>query len=235
MLSISKLRKAYPASIVAPGQAVASGATRLLLDGVDLTVGRGEFVAITGESGTGKSTFLNLIAGLEPIDEGLVEVDGQSLARLDDAGLARMRRHSLGFVFQAFHLLPYLTVAENVAVPLRLLGGRSIREIGQQVDQVLSTLGLASMGQAMPQTLSGGEAQRVAIARALVHSPKLILADEPTGNLDADHGATVMRLLKDRASAQRAAVVLVTHSVQAAAFADRVYVLADRRLTLQSP
>lgn len=234
MLLISNLKKVYPAPPGTPAALDSAGAARVLLDGVNLAVEAGVFVAITGESGAGKSTFLNILAGLEPIDEGLVQVGGRDIARLDDAALARMRRQLLGFVFQAFHLLPYLTVAENVAVPLRLLGGRSNGEVEQRVGQTLAALGLERLAASMPQTLSGGEAQRVAIARALVHGPKLVLADEPTGNLDAEHGAIVMRLLKEHAASRGAAVVLVTHSVQAASYADRVYLLADRQLQLQA-
>lgn len=235
MLIIRKLSKAYRSSVGGDSAARGAGARRPLLDCIDLDVAAGEFVAITGESGTGKSTFLNLIAGLESIDEGIVEVDGHDVGALDDAARARLRRHALGFVFQAFHLLPYLTVEENVAVPLRLLGGRSRQALAAAVGEMLAALGLVDLRAAMPHTLSGGEAQRVAIARALVHRPGLILADEPTGNLDADNSATVIALLREQARARNAAVLLVTHSPQAAACADRVYVLADRTLRLRAP
>ncbi len=185
---------------------------------VTLALARGEFVALLGESGVGKSTLLNCIAGLDSADAGRVVVAGTDLATLDDDGLARLRRAQLGFVFQAFHVLPHLTVAENVSLPLRLLG----RLDDARVDHVLGAVGLAGLGARLPAQLSGGQLQRVAMARAVVHAPALILADEPTGNLDPETAARVLAVLRAQVSDTGAACLLVTHSAAAAAHADRV-------------
>ena len=193
------------------------GETRVF-HGVTLGVGRGEFVALLGESGVGKSTLLNCVAGLEQADQGRVRVDGRDLAQLDDNARARLRRAHLGFVFQAFHVLPHLSVAENVALPLLLLG----RPDAQRVLQVLDAVGLGGLGARHPAQLSGGQLQRVAIARAVVHAPGLILADEPTGNLDPDTAARVLGVLQAQVQDAGAACLLVTHSATAAARADRV-------------
>jgi putative ABC transport system ATP-binding protein len=186
--------------------------------GVDLDVAAGEFVAIVGESGVGKSTLLNCIAGLDTIDAGTVLIDGASMHALAEPQQALLRRRELGFVFQAFHVLPHLSVAHNVALPLLLLR----RADETRVAAALAEVGLADLGERLPQTLSGGQLQRVAIARALVHGPKLILADEPTGNLDAGNAQRVMDLLVERVRAHGTACVLATHSHAAAARADRV-------------
>jgi putative ABC transport system ATP-binding protein len=193
------------------------GETRVFHD-VSLSLGRGEFIALLGESGVGKSTLLNCIAGLDQADTGRVEVDGQDLASLNESGRARLRRAHLGFVFQAFHVLPHLTVAENVALPLLLLG----RPDAARVAGLLDAVGLAGLGARFPAQLSGGQLQRVAIARAVVHAPGLILADEPTGNLDPDTAAKVMGVLLAQVRDAGAACLLVTHSQAAAARADRV-------------
>src|SRR5205085_380150 len=185
---------------------------------VSLSVGAGEFVAIVGESGVGKSTLLNCLAGLDVWDEGSVRVDGTDLATLDDEGRALLRRARLGFVFQAFHVLPHLDVAQNVGLPLLLLQ----RPDAARVQAMLEAVGLAGLGHRLPQELSGGQLQRVAIARALVHEPSLLLADEPTGNLDPTTAARVLEVLRSQARSNGAAPVLVTHSVAAAAQADRV-------------
>ncbi|MBA4175529.1 MAG: ABC transporter ATP-binding protein [Leptothrix sp. (in: Bacteria)] len=185
---------------------------------VCLHLQRGEFVALLGESGVGKSTLLNCIAGLDRADAGRVEIAGTDLATLDDDGCARLRRARLGFVFQAFHVLPHLTVAENVSLPLRLLG----RHDDGRVAAVLAAVGLQAMGARMPAQLSGGQLQRVAIARAVVHAPGLILADEPTGNLDPDTAERVLAVLRAEVHDTGAACLLVTHSAAAAARADRV-------------
>ena len=184
---------------------------------VTLEVERGEFVALLGESGVGKSTLLNCIAGLDRADTGIVTVGGIDLATLNDDALARLRRSQLGFVFQAFHVLPHLTVAENVALPLMLLG----RPDAARVASVLAQVGLGALGARMPAQLSGGQLQRVAIARAVVHSPGLILADEPTGNLDPVTADKVLSLLSNEVHQAGAACVLVTHSEAAARRADR--------------
>jgi putative ABC transport system ATP-binding protein len=178
----------------------------------------GEFVALSGESGVGKSTLLNCIAGLEEPSAGEVWLGGEALHRLDEPALARLRRERLGFVFQAFHVLPHLNVADNVGLPLLLQG----RPDAARVQHMLSEVGLADLGRRMPAQLSGGQLQRVAIARALVHRPPLILADEPTGNLDPDTARRILDLLHDQVQREGAACLLVTHSRSAAARADRI-------------
>jgi putative ABC transport system ATP-binding protein len=185
---------------------------------VSLAVAAGEFVAIVGESGVGKSTLLNCMAGLDVWDEGTILVDGTDLSTLDDEARALLRREKLGFVFQAFHVLPHLDVAQNVGLPLLLLH----RPDPARVEAMLEAVGLAGLGARLPQELSGGQLQRVAIARALVHGPRLLLADEPTGNLDPATAARVLDVLRGQARASGAALVLVTHSAAAAAQADRV-------------
>jgi putative ABC transport system ATP-binding protein len=190
--------------------------------GVELEVAAGEFVAIVGESGVGKSTLLNCIAGLDTLDTGRVNFLDREVTGLSESEQALLRREHLGFVFQAFHVLPHLSVAHNVALPLLLLG----RPDAQRVAEVLAAVGLEGLGPRLPQTLSGGQLQRVAIARALVHRPKLLLADEPTGNLDPSTAERVLDTLCDQVHHEGAACVLVTHSRAAAARADRVLVLA---------
>ncbi|MEO8345824.1 MAG: ABC transporter ATP-binding protein [Betaproteobacteria bacterium] len=199
-----------------------AGPRRLsVLRELSLDVASGAFVAIMGESGVGKSTLLNLIAGLDRPDSGSVAVDGIDLASLDDDALTRLRRERMGFVFQAFHVLPYLSVAQNVALPLALKGMHG-KQADARVAEMLDAIGMVTRGAAMPRELSGGELQRVAIARALVHRPAIVLADEPTGNLDAENAASVIALLRGQLKAQGATGVLVTHSHAAAALADRV-------------
>jgi len=193
--------------------------------GVDFDLAAGDFVAVMGESGVGKSTLLNLIAGLDRADAGTIAIDGVDLAALDDDALTALRRVRMGFVFQAFHVLPYLSVAQNVALPLSLVGVDR-ETAAQRVGKMLTAVGLDDRAASSPRELSGGELQRVAIARALVHGPRLVLADEPTGNLDPDTAGAVLALLRDEVKARGAAGILVTHSHAAAATADRIYVLA---------
>ncbi|HUH95206.1 MAG TPA: ABC transporter ATP-binding protein [Casimicrobiaceae bacterium] len=202
---------------------------RTVFAGVDLELGAGDYVAVMGESGSGKSTLLNLIAGLDRPDAGSVELDGSDLATLDDDALTLLRRARMGFVFQAFHVLPYLDVAANVGLPLALLGidGVAARE---RVHAMLDAVQLADRATSAPRELSGGELQRVAIARALVHGPSLVLADEPTGNLDAESARTVLSLLRTQIKANGAAGMLVTHSGVAAATADRMLTLTANGL-----
>jgi putative ABC transport system ATP-binding protein len=185
---------------------------------VSLELRRGEFIALVGESGVGKSTLLNCIAGLEAPDSGTLRLDGQDLRTLDEDARARLRRAKLGFVFQAFHVLPHLSVAENVSLPLLLLG----RPDRARVQAVLDAVGLGELGARMPAQLSGGQLQRVAIARAVVHAPALILADEPTGNLDPATAERVLQVLAAQVHDTGAACLLVTHSEAAARRAQRV-------------
>jgi putative ABC transport system ATP-binding protein len=199
---------------------------------VDLELAPGEYVAVMGESGSGKSTLLNLIAGLEAPDSGQVIFDGADLGRLSDDALTLLRRAHMGFVFQAFHVLPYLSVAQNVELPLALARADQ-GEASNRVQEILCAVGLADRAQSMPRELSGGELQRVAIARALVHRPRLVLADEPTGNLDHDTARQVLQLLCGQIKERGAAGILVTHSREAAATADRVYLLTADGLRLR--
>ena len=209
-LVVSRVRKTF-----------AGPRPRAVFDGVSLEVGAGEYVAITGDSGVGKSTLLNLMAGLDQPDSGLVAVDGVDLSTLDDDGLTRLRRNRIGFVFQAFHVRPYLDVARNVGLPL-LLTGADAAAGRSRVQEMLEAVGLVDRGNALPRELSGGELQRVAIARALIHRPRLLLADEPTGNLDPDTAAGIIDLLRSSLRESGAAGILVTHSARAARSADRI-------------
>ena len=194
---------------------------RPVLRGLSVRLQPGEYVAIVGASGVGKSTLLNLIAGLDRPDGGRLALDGVDYGQLDEDGLTALRRDKLGFVFQAFHVLPHLNVRNNVALPLWLQGRRGA-EADTAAMQLLDAVGLGDRGDSWPRELSGGEMQRVAIARALVHRPRLVLADEPTGNLDPENGAKVLQLLATRVRDARAIGILVTHSPEAAATADRV-------------
>ena len=200
-----------------------------VLDRLRLQLPAGEYLAIMGESGSGKSTLLNLIAGLDRPDGGRVLFEGIDLATLDDDAVTRWRRVSIGFVFQAFHVLPYLTVLQNVALPLDLLGVRDPQR-QQRALQLLEACGIAALASRYARELSGGELQRIAIARALVHRPRLVLADEPTGNLDARTAQQILRLLREQLHANAANAILITHSVAAARTADRILQLEAGQL-----
>jgi putative ABC transport system ATP-binding protein len=200
-----------------------------VLDRLELTLGSGEYLAIMGESGSGKSTLLNLIAGLDRPDSGRVLFAQLDLATLDDDALTRWRRQHLGFVFQAFHVLPYLRVRQNVALPLELLAVPESQQ-REAVQQMLEACGIGALAERYPRDLSGGELQRCAIARALVHCPRLVLADEPTGNLDARTADQILRLLREQLQATQASAILITHSMTAARTADRILKLESGRL-----
>lgn len=202
---------------------------RPVLRHISLRLCPGEYVAIVGESGVGKSTLLNLIAGLDRPDSGRLVLDGVDYGQMDEDALTTLRRDKLGFVFQAFHVLPHLTVGQNVALPLWLQGVDS-REAAGPAARMLAAVGLGDRAESWPRELSGGEMQRVAIARALVHAPRLVLADEPTGNLDPANGARVLALLAEQVRGAGAIGILVTHSAEAAASADRVVRLTGEGL-----
>jgi putative ABC transport system ATP-binding protein len=202
---------------------------RPILDGLDLQLAAGEYVAVVGESGAGKSTLLNLVAGLDRPDAGHIVIGGEDITLLDEDARTRLRRRRVGFVFQAFHILPHLTIAQNVELPLVLLGVGPAERRARTMD-LLTAVGLGERGASPPRELSGGELQRVAVARALVHRPALVLADEPTGNLDPDTADVVLQLLARTIKTQGAAGILVTHSTHAAATADRVLRLDHGRL-----
>ncbi|MCC6212585.1 MAG: ABC transporter ATP-binding protein [Burkholderiales bacterium] len=202
---------------------------RTVLNAVSLDVSQGEYVAVLGESGVGKSTLLNIIAGLEPPDAGEVRFEGRAIGALDDDARTLLRRDRFGFVFQAFHVLPHLTVEQNVGLPL-LLRGFPSGKIRERSLKNLNAVGLAGREESMPRELSGGELQRVAIARALVGEPRLVLADEPTGNLDQENARQVLALLREQVVAHGAAGILVTHSEAAAATCDRRYRLTSQGL-----
>ena len=195
-----------------------------IFERLELELRQGEYLAVMGESGVGKSTLLNLLAGLDRPDSGHVWLEGVDLSTLDDDAVTLLRRRAVGFVFQAFHVLPYLSVEENVALPLDLLGVPEPERSRRALD-MLAAVGIAPLAQRYARELSGGEVQRIAIARALVHRPRLVLADEPTGNLDPRSAAQTLALLRTQIKANDGAGILITHSRTAADTADRILVL----------
>ncbi len=221
MLELRAIRKTYPG----PPQA----ARREVLASVSLELAPGDYIAVMGESGVGKSTLLNLIAGLDVPDSGEVLLEEQNLSSLDDDARTLLRRRRMGFVFQAFHLLPHLSVAGNVGLPLAL-NGIAGPEARERIDELLAAVGLLERRDSLPKELSGGEMQRVAVARALVHRPAVVLADEPTGNLDPDSAAQVLELLRAQLKRDGSTGILVTHSSVAAATTDQVYLLTRQGL-----
>jgi putative ABC transport system ATP-binding protein len=221
-------------SIRTLGKAYAGAQRRTVLSGIDLDLAPGDYVAVMGESGIGKSTLLNLVAGLDRADSGSIKLGDIELTTLDDDALTLVRRAQMGFVFQAFHVLPYLDVFQNVALPLSLLGVAD-DEVERRVNAMLGAVDLAGRAASPPRELSGGELQRVAIARALVHAPRLVLADEPTGNLDSESARLVLDLLRKQVKAGGAAGILVTHSRVAAQTCDRVLLLTPDGLRERAP
>ena len=196
------------------------------LRGVDFRANDGEFVAIMGPSGSGKSTFLHLLGGLDTATSGEITLDGQSMSNLNDDDMAILRRQKIGFVFQFFNLMPTLTAAENVALPL-LIDGQDVTKHQARITELLSLVGLGERQQHKPNQLSGGQQQRVALARALVTNPVIVLADEPTGNLDSKSSREVLTLLRKMADSQQQTIIMVTHDAHAASFADRILILRD--------
>ena len=207
--------------------------TRRVLDAVSFTVAAGERLALTGPSGSGKTTLLNCLGGVDRPDAGEITLNGLRIDQLDSDGLARLRREHVGTVFQFFHLLPTLTAEENIALPLQLLGVAAA-ERRLRVQGFLERIGLTHRAAALPAQLSGGEQQRVAIARALIHKPDLILADEPTGNLDSANGANILELLRELTDETRTALILVTHSEEAAAICQNRIHLRDGRIVART-
>ena len=197
---------------------------RLLFSGLNLKVSAGELIAIVGESGVGKSTLLNLLAGLDDPDYGSIAIEGVSFSGLNETERTALRRDRIGFVFQAFHILPYLTLAQNVALPVALVSADAT-EARRRAELMLERVGLGGRYGDYARDLSGGELQRVAIARALIHAPALILADEPTGNLDPETASKVLALFAETVRERGAAGVIVTHSAATAAIADRIMML----------
>ena len=218
MLSLRGLVKTY-----------AGASNRRVLNSVSVDLRAGECIAIMGDSGVGKSTLLNLIAGLDVPDAGEIVLEGETLSALDEERRTLVRRARIGFVFQAFHLLPHMTVAGNVGLPLAL-NGTAADEAKQRVAALLDAVGLIDRRDSLPRELSGGEMQRVAVARALAHRPALVLADEPTGTLDADSAALVLELLRQQSRASNAMLILVTHSLNAAHTMDRILQLTPQGL-----
>jgi putative ABC transport system ATP-binding protein len=216
LVAVDHLRKVYAGS-ASPVAALA---------GVSFTVERGEFVAVRGPSGCGKSTLLHILGAMDRASEGSVRVDGQDLAAIGVDAMARFRRRKVGFVFQSFHLLPTLTVAENVMLPLTL-DGWADRAAAERTAELLADVGLDARGDHLPSQLSGGEMQRVAVARAVAARPELLLADEPTGNLDSHNGQRIMELLAQLNRQSGVTVMLATHSEEAAAAAHRTLRLRD--------
>jgi putative ABC transport system ATP-binding protein len=200
-----------------------------VFEDLNLELAGGEYVAVMGESGVGKSTLLNLLAGLDTPDSGRVRLLGLEVSAMDDDATTLLRRRAVGFVFQAFHVLPYLTVEQNIALPLELLG-IAAAERSHRTAEIMEAAGVAALARRYARELSGGEVQRIAIARALVHKPRLVLADEPTGNLDPRSAAQILALLRQQIKANSAAGLLITHSRTAADTADRILMLDGRGL-----
>ncbi len=213
------------------GKVFEQGSTRLqILNGLDLDLPSGEVIAVIGESGSGKSTLLSLLAGFDQPSSGDIIWDGQAASQWDADQWAAFRKQKLGFIFQNYYLIPYLTALENVALPLRLLG---FKDVDTEAEKFLAAVGLSHRLHHLPSQLSGGESQRVGIARALIHKPRLVLADEPTGSLDSKTGAQILGALFDQLTSREQTALIVTHSQEVAARCQRVYALKDGKLWLQ--
>ncbi len=213
------------------GKAFEQGSTRLqILNGLELQLASGEVVAVIGESGSGKSTLLSLLAGFDQPSTGEILWDGQAAGQWNADQWAAFRKEKLGFIFQNYYLIPYLTALENVALPLRLLGHK---DVNAEAEKYLAAVGLSQRLHHLPSQLSGGESQRVGIARALIHKPRLVLADEPTGSLDSKTGAQILNALFEQLTSRAQTALIVTHSQEVAARCQRVYALKDGRLWLQ--
>lgn len=209
-----------------------AGNERTVLHNLDLQVGRGELLLITGSSGSGKSTLLNIISGIDLPTSGRVFLDGVCLTDLNETARAKFRLRHIGFIFQFFNLIPTLTVGENLGLPMELLGNKR-EHVRESVADALEKVGLLSRVLSFPDRLSGGEQQRVAIARALIHEPQIVLADEPTGNLDVNTGSGVLSLFYDLVARSGISVIMVTHSKEAEPYADRILDLQDYRLEVR--
>lgn len=210
------------------------GRPHLVLDAVTAEIARGELVVLVGRSGSGKSTLLNIIGGLDRPSRGEVRIGGEALSGLSEDGLARLRRRGIGFVFQFFNLVPTLTALENLLLPLDLLG-IDRDEALERAQHWLATVGLPDRGDSFPEELSGGEQQRIALARALIHRPGLVIADEPTGNLDLETARQVLSLLDDLCRREGTTLVMATHSPEVVGVADRVFTIHDGRLEISTP
>jgi len=216
MIEVRGLRKQYQMGAV----------TVDALRGIDFSAGDGEFVAIMGPSGSGKSTFLHLLGGLDYATSGDITLNGQSMANLSDDDMAVLRRQKIGFIFQFFNLMPTLSASENVALPL-LIDGQNVDDYQTRIADLLSKVGLGDRQHHKPDQLSGGQQQRVAIARALVTNPVIVLADEPTGNLDSNSSRDILSLLRTMADNEKQTIIMVTHDAHAASYADRILLLRD--------
>jgi putative ABC transport system ATP-binding protein len=210
------------------------GRPHTVLASVSAGIARGELIVLVGRSGSGKSTLLNIIGGLDRPSRGEIRIGGQSLSGLSEDGLARLRRREIGFVFQFFNLVPTLTALENLLLPLELLGVDR-REARQRAEHWLAAVGLPGRGRSFPEELSGGEQQRIALARALIHRPGLVIADEPTGNLDLETARQVLGLLDDLCRREGTTLVMATHSPEVVGVADRVFTIHDGRLEISTP
>ena len=200
-----------------------------VLNNISLTVGKGEFISLMGASGSGKSTLLYLIGGLDTSDSGEIFLDGRDISKMRDKELSKLRREGMGFVFQFFNLVQNLTVEDNILLPL-VMDGKSPKKYRDRLDSILETVGLSDKRRSCPNQLSGGQQQRCAIARAVIYEPKILLADEPTGNLDSKSGTEIMELFSRINKEKGITILMVTHSAECAAYSDRIITLSDGKI-----